>query len=58
MMENHRAPYMGGCTAVVVFFQASLEEELDLSHVFFSRRSRVRFVRIRVSTVISGLIRV
>ena len=41
-----------------VYFQAFLEDGLDVSLFFFSRRSRVRFVRIRVSTIISGLMSV
>jgi len=34
MMENHRASYMGGCTAIVVFF-FKLLLKMDSTYPFF-----------------------
>jgi len=59
MMKNHRAPYMRGCTAIVVFFgKLLLKMDSNYPMFFFSRPSRVRFIRIRVGTIISGLMSV
>jgi len=58
-MENHRAPYMGGCTAVVVLLFMLLSKMDSTYPMFlFNRRPKVRFVRIRISTIISGLMSV
>jgi len=42
MMTNHRAPYMGGCTAILVFL-VKLFLKMDSTYLlfFFSWSSRV-----------------
>jgi len=59
MMENHRARYMGGCTAIVVLlFRLLLKMDSTYPMFLLSRRSKVSSVRIRISTIISGLMSV
>ena len=53
MMENHRAPYMGGCTAIVVLlFMLLLKMDSTYPMFLLSRRSKVRFIRIRISSMV------
>jgi len=59
MMENHRVPYTGGCSLIVVLLlMLLLKIDSTYPMLLLSRRSKARFVRIRISTIISGLMSV
>jgi len=59
MTEDHRALYMGRSTAIVVLlFMLLLKMDFTDPMFLLSRRSKVRFARIRISPIISGLMSV